>query len=139
VQPNPQPPQAGAVLNITTTKPFLAWMMAFTPPRVSLNGQEIKLRWGQNQVPVQPGRYDLQMYVPYLWRIGQAGMPVDVYPGAQVPVFYAAPWWAYMGGAIGHQQVESPGKTVAIAVNVGALALLLLIVICGCAGVLTGN
>jgi len=135
VQPNQMPPQqAGAVLNITTSKPFLAWMLSFTPPRVSLNGQEIKLRWGQNQVPIQPGRYDLQVYVPYLWRIGQAGMPVDVYPGAQVPVFYAAPWWAYLAGSIGHQPVESPGKNLAIGINIGAAVLILLIIICGCAG-----
>ncbi len=124
------PPQAGAVLNITTTKPVLAWMLAFTPPRLTLNGYESKLTWGQNQIPVPAGPYDLQIHVPYLWKIGQAGMRVDVHPGAQVPVFYAAPWWTFQPGAIGHQPVESPGKTAAIAVNVAALVLILLI--CGC-------
>ncbi|GAA3513109.1 hypothetical protein [Actinocatenispora rupis] len=139
MHPNQMPPQGGAVLNITTTKPFLAWMLAFTPPRLTLNGQESKLTWGQNQVPVPPGRYDLQVHVPYLWKIGQAGMQVDVHPGAQVPVFYAAPWWNFQPGAIAHQPVESPGKTAAIAVNIAAAVLLLLIIICGCAGALSGN
>jgi hypothetical protein len=132
-------PQAGALLNITTTRPFLAWMLLFTPPRLTLNGQEIRLKWGENQVPVQPGRYDLWVHVPYLWKIGRAGMPVDVPPGRQVPVFYAAPWWTFQPGAIGHQPVEAPGKTAALAINIAALVLILLIVVCGCLGTLAGN
>src|SRR5207237_83572 len=111
VQPNMQPnmpPPGGAVLNITTVRPFLAWVLIFTPPRLTLNGQEIRLKWGENQVPVAPGRYDLWIHVPYLWKVGQAGMLVEVHPGAQVPIFYASPWFVYQGGAIGHQPVEAP-------------------------------
>lgn len=133
------PPQQGAVLNITTSKPVLAWMLAFTPPRLTLNGHESRLAWGQNQVPVPPGRYDLQIHVPYLWSIGRARLPVDVYPGAQVPIFYAAPWWTFQPGAIGHQPVESPGKTAGIVFGVVVPLVVLLILLCSCLGSFVTN
>lgn len=126
--------QGGALLRINTTRPVLAWILAFTPPRLTLNGQETKLAWGDNQIPVPPGRYDLWIHVPYLWQVGQAGMPVDAPPGTQIPVFYSAPWWMFQPGAIGHQPVEAPGKTAAIAIYASAAAILLLVIICSCLG-----
>jgi hypothetical protein len=138
VPPN-VPPPGGAVLNITTVRPLLAWILLFTPPRLTLNGQESKLKWGENQVPVQPGRYDVWIHVPYLWKVGQAGMPVEVAPGAQVPVYYASPWFMTQPGAIGHQQVEAPGRTAAIAINVVAGVILLIFLICCCINVFTSS
>lgn len=127
------------MLNITTVRPVLAWVLVLTPPRLTLNGQETRLKWGENQVPVQPGRYDVWIHVPYLWKIGQAGMPVEVPPGGQVPVFYAAPWFMSLPGAIGHEPVEAPGRTIAIVVNVIAAVVLLLLIICGCLGSFSGS
>lgn len=135
----PPPPSGGAVLNITTVRPFLAWILILTPPRLTLNGQESKLNWGQNQVPVPPGRYDMWIHVPYLWKVGQAGMPVDVHPGAQVPVYYAAPWIMFQPGAIAHQPVESPGKNIAIAMNAVGAAVLLVLIICCCLNAVLSN
>lgn len=142
MQPNMppnMPPPGGAVLNITTVRPVLAWILIFTPPRLTLNGQEFRLKWGENQVPVQPGRYDVWIHVPYLWKVGQAGMPVEVTPGAQVPIHYASPWFMTQPGAIGHQPVEAPGRTAAIAINVVAGAILLIFLICCCINVFSST
>jgi hypothetical protein len=131
------------VLDITATKPFLTSLMAFSgPPWLMLGDREHELRWGQNSVPVQPGRHHLQIFGGRPLRKGHAEMTVEVHPGARVPVFYAAPWYQRTPGAIGHEPVESPAKSTGIAMAVlglGFLFVALVVGIVACVVVVTGG
>jgi hypothetical protein len=133
------PPQGGATLSINTKRPVLAWLLILTPPRALLNGQEIRLKWGDNQVPVAPGQYHLNVYVPYLWQIGKADLPVQVGPGQTAQVYYAAPWFTMQSGAMGYQPVEAPGKVAGIILAIVPLVLVLLICLCGFGSALSGG
>lgn len=133
------PPAGGATLSINTKRPPLAWLLILTPPRATLNGQEVRLKWGDNQVPVAPGQYQLHVYVPYLWHIGKADLPVQVAPGQTATVFYAAPWFTTQAGAMGYQPVEAPGRTAGIILNILPLVILVFIVLCCLGSALTGG
>lgn len=126
VQPNPTAPQGGATLNVTATKPLLAWMLIFFPPRLNLNGQEIRLKWGENQIPVAPGNYQAAFHVPYLWPIGRAALAFQAGPGQAVPIYYASPWFVFQEGAVGHQPVDNPGKVAGIVLMAVVPALIIL-------------
>ncbi len=133
------PPPGGATLSIQTKRPPLAWLLILTPPRVLLNGQETRLKWGDNQVPVAPGQYQLHVFVPYLWHIGKADLPVQVGPGQTAQVFYAAPWFTTQPGAMSYQPVEAPGRTMGIILNILPLVVVVFIVLCCIGGALTGG
>ena len=112
---------------LRATYPF--FMFALWSPRAAVNGYVIHIRWGDNYIPLPPGVHRISVWVPSLWRLGLAEITVDNRHGAPPPVFYAAPWFSYIRGAIAHQPVVSPGK----ALYFGALALTFFVVLC-CAG-----
>ncbi|MGH3713765.1 MAG: hypothetical protein ACRDT4_09950 [Micromonosporaceae bacterium] len=130
MHPQQTPP---GVLSINTKYPFLAFMLALFKPKATINGHVVPLKWGDNHVPLPPGPHHLKVHVPYLWPVGVAEMQVDT--RQQAPVYYAAPWIAFMRGAIGHQPVESPGKVAGIILGI---ALPLVILVCCCGSTLLG-
>ncbi|MEV6522008.1 hypothetical protein AB0M43_08725 [Longispora sp. NPDC051575] len=123
---HPQQPQG---ITINTKYTWMAFMLAMFKPKALINGHQVNLVWGDNPIPVPPGTHTIEVWVPYLWKIGQAVIQVTVHPGGSVPVFYAAPAITFMKGAIGTQPVEVPGKVAGILLMVVPLAL---IVLCCC-------
>ncbi len=98
---NPQQPEA--VLEVKTSYFFLAFLLVLFKPQASINGgQPFPVRWGVNPIPVPPGRYQVEVWLPYLFltNMGRNGVVVDVPAGGAVQVWWRAPWIVFMRGAI---------------------------------------
>lgn len=95
----------------------LGFFLAFTGPTLAVNGHAQKVAWGWTPVDLPPGQYHLRVHTRYMGTLGPADLPVVVYPGQTVPVYYKAP--AIMGaqGAIGHTPQQTPGMAAMIAVT----------------------
>jgi hypothetical protein len=78
-------------------------------PAVTVNGYRVVAHYGENLVPVWAGPNCVDISCQWLMRFGEATLPLQVPPGAQVPVFYAAPWHQFSKGAIGHERQKRPG------------------------------
>jgi hypothetical protein len=78
-------------------------------PAVTVNGHRVVAHYGDNLVPVWAGPNRVEVSCQWLLRYGQATLDLQVPPGAQVPVFYAAPWHQLSRGAIGHERQRRPG------------------------------
>ena len=97
------------------------------PPKVTMNGYPVTTSYGQNVVPVHPGRLQIDVSCQWLRTYGQAALTVDVAPGQTVPVFYATPLHQFTGGNIGFEKQKRPGvlgfvlTMLLIAVVVGVL------------------
>ena len=92
-----------AVLDVKPGFMFLAFLLYLLKPRVSINGSEpVRAQWGSNPYPVPPGRYQVEVWVPYLFftYMGRNGIVVDVPPGSRVEVVWRAPWLAWLKGKI---------------------------------------
>ncbi|MCD4525620.1 hypothetical protein [Nocardioides sp. cx-173] len=93
------------------------------PPKVRLNGYPVATSYGQNVLPVPPGRWHLDVSCQWLKEFGQAAIDVDVAPGQHVPIFYAAPMHQFTTGSIGFE--KQPRKGVAVFALIIAVALAL--------------
>jgi len=102
---------SAANLFINAKYHWLTFMLAGFKPKATINGHELQLNWGDNAIPAPPGRHTISMWVPYLWRFGKAEITVDNAAGPPPPVYYAAPVWTWMRGAIGVQPQKPPGLT----------------------------
>jgi hypothetical protein len=103
---------------------------AFISPRGEVNGYPVGLRWGSNIINVPPGVHHVKIYMPWLWRFGQAEVTVDNRSYPAPPIHYAAPYVNFGAGAIGLAPVKNPGLGVFLAVlGIPLLAL------CACLGV----
>lgn len=122
-------------LNIHTKYSWLAFMLAMFKPIATINGHQVQLQWGDNPIPLQPGVYDVQVHVKYLWDIGKARIQVDNRHGSPVALYYAAPTIAFMAGAIDYQPVKPPHEALSIGLFV-ALPLLF-VILCCCMGSLS--
>ena len=78
-------------------------------PAVSVNGYRVVAHYGENLVPVWAGPNRVDISCQWLMRFGTATLALDVAPGAQVPVFYAAPMHQFSKGAIGCERQRRPG------------------------------
>ena len=96
--PGPQ-----SVIEVKTSFFPLAFLLALFKPQVSINGAPpFQTRWGQTPVPVPPGRYQVEVWLPYLFftQMGKNGVIVDVPPGGAVRVWWRAPWLVFLKGTI---------------------------------------
>ena len=94
-------------------------------PAVSVNGYRVVAHYGENLVPVWAGPNRVDISCHWLTRFGEATLELDVPPGAQVPVFYAAPLHQFSKGAIGFERQRRPGRTGLV----GMLAAVVLVVV----------
>jgi hypothetical protein len=93
-------------------------------PAVTVNGYRVVAHYGDNLVPVWAGSNRVDISCQWLMRFGQATLQLEVPPGAQVPVFYAAPLHQFSKGAIGFERQKRPGRVGLVVM----LALVLLVV-----------
>ncbi|QIZ34261.1 hypothetical protein [Saccharopolyspora sp. ASAGF58] len=123
----PPPPGMGRIV-IDCSYFWLAFMLMFFKPQVTINGQPGPiLTWGKTPVDLPPGQYQIGIHVNYLWRVGEATAVIPVNAGQQVDVHYAAPVIVFMNGAIGPTPQKAPGVGLALGVMGGSLALCFLI------------
>lgn len=85
-------------------------------PTLIVDGYQVASQYGVNQVPVNPGRHQVELYAQWMRRYGQATMVVDVPAGGAVDVFYAAPWHQFTTGNIGLTKQSRKGVWVLILV-----------------------
>jgi hypothetical protein len=102
-------PQQGQ-LSIHTKYNWLSFMLSAFAPKATINGHPVSLSWGQNLLPAPVGRHEIEIWVPYLWKFGKASTAIDNTYGTP-QLYYAAPVWTWMRGAIGTSEVKSPGLT----------------------------
>jgi hypothetical protein len=121
-------------LRIVTKFHWLSFMLAGFRPKATINGYEVQLNWGENLIPAPPGRHEITIHVPYLWKFGRATIVVDNTYGVPT-VFYAAPVTTWQGGAIGMEPQRHPGLTATWIVY-GVFAVVLLIC---CIGTVLAN
>ena len=97
-------PTAGdqAVIEVTTSFHFLAFILYLCKPRVAINGHESTQRWGAVAIPVPPGRYQVEAWTNYFIapEMGRNGVVVDAMPGTVTRVRWKAPWLIFLKGSI---------------------------------------
>jgi hypothetical protein len=98
----------------------MAFLLAFTGPKVMINGYATKVRWGQAPFDLPAGNYHLRVSVRYLGDFCPADLSVTVYPGQVVPV-YSRPA-AVMGK-------KTRGMPVIVALNIIAFVLMILLLV----------
>jgi hypothetical protein len=118
------------MIRISTKYFWLTFMFSFFKPWLLIDGQQTRLNWGDNVIPVPPGVHQLTIWIPYLWKVGEASLTVDTSRG-ETTVFYAAPAWAFGPGAIGFVPQKHPNQTAALIVSLGIPALIILLCCCG--------
>jgi hypothetical protein len=94
-------------------------------PAVTVNGYRVVAHYGDNLVPVWAGPNRVDVSCQWLTRFGEATLQLDVPPGAQVPVFYAAPLHQFSKGAIGFERQKRPGR-VGLALMLAAVLLVVM-------------
>ncbi|WP_018352751.1 hypothetical protein [Longispora albida] len=129
----PQTPHQPAGLTLTTKYHWLTFMFALFKPKALINGHEAQLAWGDNHLPLPPGLHTIEVWIPYLWKVGSATIQVDTRSGQPVALFYSAPAIAFSGGALDYQQQKHPGMMLAILLMVVPLAL---VILCCCGSTL---
>lgn len=97
------PTSESAVIEVKASFIFLAFLLYFFKPQAAINGgAPFAVTWGSTPVPVPPGRYQVEVWVPYLFyrNMGRNGVVVDVPAGTSVQVAWRAPWLAFLQGKI---------------------------------------
>jgi hypothetical protein len=125
-----QEPQS--VIEIKTSYFFLAFILALFKPQASINGTApFPLSWGSTPVPVPPGRYQVEVWVPYLFlsTMGKNGAIVDVPSGGAVQVAWRAPFVVFMQGKVtvsgpqplgaGQSRAQAPPQAQPVAAAAG--------------------
>lgn len=92
-------------------------------PTVRLNGYDVPVSYGQNMLPLPPGRWRVDVHAKWWREYGQASMDVDLAPGQTVPVFYAAPMHVFTTGLIGHVKQPRKGLIPFLLIMVAVLAM----------------
>lgn len=114
-------PTAGdqAVIEVTTSFHFLAFILYLCKPRVAINGHESTQRWGAVAIPVPPGRYQVEAWTYYMLapQMGRNGVIIDVAPGTVTRVRWKAPWLVFLKGPIAVTEVVplGPGAVAPLA------------------------
>jgi len=116
-----QQPQAG--LEIKATVPtWLAvlslWLIYIFPPKVTVDGsQPIPGKWGDNLIPMTPGRHMVTVYYALYWFIpaSRAELVVDIPQGQVAQLQYSPKWFWFLRGAIAQTGVRGmmPGGAAA--------------------------
>lgn len=97
-------------------------------PSCRINGYPVKVRYGENLVPVPAGPARVDLSAQWLRTYGQAAIEFQVQPGQTVPVFYAAPMHQFTTGSIGHQKVKRKGVGAFIGLMAGLAVFVGLVV-----------
>lgn len=80
----------------------LAFLLYLFKPQISINGAPaVAGRWGQNDIPLQPGRYQVDCWFNYLFGpANRASIVVDVPAGGMVQLRYRTRWMVFLAGKL---------------------------------------
>lgn len=106
-----------------------AFLLAVTGPKIEINGQAFKAKWGPWPMDLPAGQYQVRVSTRYLGEMGPAQLAVNVYPGQQVTVYYRAPAAMFMAGAIGFAPQPTRGMGAVIALSVLAFVLAFVVIL----------
>jgi len=81
---------------------WMAFLLYALKPQVSINGSApFAVSWGDNDIPLQPGRYEIQCWYNYLFGpANRARITVDVAAGAVVQLRYRTRWAVFLPGKL---------------------------------------
>ena len=104
-------PDDQAIIEVTTSFFFLAFVLHLCKPRVVINGQAAIQSWGTVSIPVVPGRYQVEAWTNYFLapEMGRNGVIVDATPGTITRVRWKAPWLIFLKGSIAVTDVAARG------------------------------
>ncbi|GAA2603717.1 hypothetical protein Adu01nite_34770 [Paractinoplanes durhamensis] len=112
----------------------MAFMLGLFKPVIEINGQRVGNTWSRQIIPLAPGQYLLHVHVPYLWPLGPADLPVNIYPGQTLELEYRAPMIAFIRGALGAPPQKWPGLVATIIL----FAIVGILFLCICGGIIVG-
>lgn len=95
-------------------------------PNARFNGYPVPTRYGLQHIPAPAGPLRIELESQWMRTYGQAAIEVNVQPGQEVPVFYAAPMHQFTTGNIGH--VKQPRKGVGFFIGVMVFIVLIVFV-----------
>jgi hypothetical protein len=119
------PPPAMGRLVVDSSYNPMAFMLAFTGPKVTINGQPASVKWGQAPFDLPAGNYHLRVSARYLGDFGPAELPVAVYPGQLTTVYYRPPATIGMKGSLGFQPQKTRGMSAIMVLNVIAVVIVI--------------
>ena len=123
------PPPAMGRLVVESSYNPMAFMLAMTGPKVTINGQPANVKWGQAPFDLPAGNYHVRVSTRYLGDFGPAELPVAVYPGQLTTVYYRPPATVGMKGALGFQPQKTRGMSVIMALNLIAVVIVIAVFI----------
>jgi hypothetical protein len=126
--PYGSPPVVGRLVVDSSFNP-MAFLLALTGPKVAINGAAVKVKWGQAAFDLPAGNYYVQVSTRYLGEFGPAQLPVVVYPGQVVTVYYRPAAVLGMNGSLGFQPQKTRGMGVVMALNIAVVLLTVFLVI----------
>lgn len=101
----------------------MASLGANSRPRIEINGQPIIANWGQWPIDLPAGDYHVRVSTSSQGAKSPAQLTVRIHPGQQVTVYYRAPAFLFLAGAIGFQ----PQPTRGMGMFVGFCALVVVV------------
>lgn len=81
----------------------LAFLLYLFPPKCSIDGSaDISLRWGDNSLPLAPGRHHVRVWFPYIFvrQCGAAETVLDVGDTGLALEYKAPMWWMFSPGKL---------------------------------------
>jgi hypothetical protein len=103
------PPPAMGRLVVHTSHSANFFILKATGPKVEIDGVPTKVKWGAAPFDVPAGNHQLRVSTRYLGEFSPAQLPVTVYPGQVLDVFYRPSATIGMAGSIGFQPVKTRG------------------------------
>jgi hypothetical protein len=96
-------------------------------PKIEINGQPIIANWGPWPIDLPAGDYHVRVSTSFEGAKSPAQLAVRIHPGQQVMVYYRAPAFLFLAGAIGFQ--PQPTRGMGLYIGFSALVLFFLLVI----------
>jgi hypothetical protein len=130
-------PHPGSAIALTTKFFPMAFFFFFVKPYVTVNGYVVPAEWGRVIVPVPPGLHQVHVHTPYFLppQVGPADLAVTVAPGQTVELEYKSPLITFSRGSLG----PPPQKYNGMVAMIVLMAVLVLFIVCVCAGALSSN
>ncbi|MDA3643484.1 hypothetical protein LZ318_09115 [Saccharopolyspora indica] len=130
-QPQMAPPAPGmARVLIDCSYHWITWAFMLFKPQVTINGQPGPiLTWGKTPVDLPPGQYQIQVHVNYLWKLGYASAVIPLTVGQQQDVYYKAPAFPFIDGAVGPTPQDAPGTGIAMGIFFGSIGFAVLMIL----------
>ena len=80
----------------------LAWFLHFVKPVIEINGKKHTEEWGPSFFDLPPGKYEVKIYFPYMWRseCGANQISLTLQEGLIKKIEYYMPPWMFAKGSI---------------------------------------